>query len=216
MFLLDVGALDGVAENDAVVTPDGLLGAIRGVTPRTSVAMDWTHPDFRASAMTLDGEVLGVVEPSAGSFREEDRLLFRGVPYHTDVQVGTLVVTSGVGAVYPRGIPLGVVGELAETDAGWARSYFLEPAARPGSETHVLVLGRPEGTEMELTQEALGIEGLWGLVQDSISGPIVEPTPPPTVEVPVQPAVEPTADPFVGPGPDSTLGSIPDSSGTSP
>jgi rod shape-determining protein MreC len=168
MFILDVGALDGVDENDAVVSPDGLLGTIRGVTPRTSVAMDWTHPDFRASAMTADGEVLGVVEPSPGSFREEDRLVFRGVPYHTDVEIGTQVVTSGMGAVYPRGIPLGVVGGLAETDAGWARSYFLEPAARPGSEIHVLVLGRERGTESELAEEAFGIEGLFGPAPDSL------------------------------------------------
>jgi rod shape-determining protein MreC len=168
MFILDVGALDGVSENDAVVSPEGLLGTIRGVTPRTSVAMDWTHPDFRASAMTVGGEVLGVVEPSRGSFREEDRLLFRGVPYHTDVEVGTPVVTSGVGAVYPRGIPLGVVEGLAETDAGWARSYFIQPAARPGSETHVLVLGREGGTEADLAEEALGIEALFGPAPDSL------------------------------------------------
>jgi rod shape-determining protein MreC len=172
MFLLDAGSVDGVAENDAVVTPDGLLGVIRGVAPRTSVAMDWTHPDFRASAMTIDGTVLGVVEPSRGSFREEDRLLFRGVPYHADVEVGTPVVTSGVGAVYPRGIPLGVVGGLAETDAGWARSYWLEPAARPGSETHVLVLGRQGGVEEELTEEARGIGDLFGPSIDSLADSI--------------------------------------------
>jgi rod shape-determining protein MreC len=130
--------------------------------------MDWTHPDFRASAMTLGGEVLGVEEPSRGSFREEDRLVFRGVPYHTDVELGTPVVTSGVGAVYPRGIPLGVVEGLADTDAGWARSYFLQPAARPGSETHVLVLSREGGTEADLAEEALGIEALFGPAPDSL------------------------------------------------
>jgi rod shape-determining protein MreC len=236
MFLLDVGGLDGVAENDAVVSPDGLLGTIRGVTPRTAVAMDWTHPDFRASAMTLGGEVLGVVEPSPGSFREEDRLIFRGVPYHTDIEIGTPVVTSGVGAVYPRGIPLGIVGELAETDAGWARSYFLEPAARPGAETHVLVLGRTGGTEAELLEEALGIEGLFRASPDSVADPIAVPPAEPSVEPALEPIVAPTAEPPIapavdstpaadsasgtdatpaaGPPPDSVPGSTPDSVGT--
>ena len=220
MFLLDAGSLDGVRENHAVITPDGLLGMIRGVTPRTSVAMDWTHPDFRASAMTPDGTVLGVVEPSRGSFREEDRLVFRGVPYHANVEVGTPVVTSGVGAVYPRGIPLGVVGGLAETDAGWARSYWLEPAARPGSETHVLVLGQAGGLEQELTEEALGIEGLFAPSPDSLvdsvpAGPARTSPPAPLESVaptPVEP-VPPTPIEPVGPAlasPDS-IGSAPGS-----
>jgi rod shape-determining protein MreC len=142
VFMLDVGSVDGVQVDDPVVVADGLVGMVRSVSPRTSVAMDWTYPDFRASAMTIDGVVFGIVEPRPGAFREEDRLVFNGVPYHTPVETGIEVVTSGMGSVYPRGIPLGVVDGLAETEAGWRRSYWLEPAVRPGSATHVLVWTR--------------------------------------------------------------------------
>jgi len=48
-------------------------------------------------------------------------------------------VTSGLGGVLPRGIPLGRVESLAEADAGWRKSYWLEPFVEPGSVTHVLV-----------------------------------------------------------------------------
>ncbi|HZD05952.1 MAG TPA: rod shape-determining protein MreC, partial [Longimicrobiales bacterium] len=57
----------------------------------------------------------------------------------TDLPAGTVVLTSGLGLVYPRGIPVGRVTELAEEDAGWRRSYWLEPMVEPGSVTHVLV-----------------------------------------------------------------------------
>lgn len=155
MFMLDVGSLDGVQVDDPVVVAEGLVGTVRSVSPRTSVAMDWTYPDFRASAMTIDGLVFGIVEPRQGSFREEDRMVFNGVPYHTPVEDGIEVVTSGMGSVYPRGIPLGVVDGLAETEAGWRRAYWLLPAVRPGSATHVLVWTRSGAMDAE------SLERLW-------------------------------------------------------
>jgi rod shape-determining protein MreC len=49
-------------------------------------------------------------------------------------------VSSGVGGVYPRGIPIGtVIGELKTTE-GWARTYLVQPAVHPFDVTSVLVL----------------------------------------------------------------------------
>ncbi len=155
MFLLDVGSRDGVAVNDPVVSDGGLVGVIREVGRGTSVAMDWTHPDFRVSVMTLDGEAFGLIEPRQGAFREEDRLLLNGVPYYTSLERGTAVVTSGQGSVYPRGILVGTVDELAETEAGWRRGYWIVPAVRPAAVSHVLVM-----TEAERSEEH-PLEELW-------------------------------------------------------
>jgi rod shape-determining protein MreC len=140
MFLLDVGSEDGVGTYNPVVSGSGLVGLVREVGRRSAVAMDWTHPDFRVSAMTLGGEAFGFVEPRHGLFREEDRLLLTGVPYHTILEEGTAVVTSGRGGVYPRGILIGTVAELAEAEAGWHRAYWVEPAVRPPAANHVLVM----------------------------------------------------------------------------
>lgn len=156
MFLLDVGRDQGVEVNDPVVVSAGLVGVVREVGARSSLAMDWTHPDFRASAMTIDGEVLGIVESRRGAFREEDRLMLNGVPFQASVEDGVQVVTSGRGAAYPRGILIGTVAGVAEVEAGWRRSYWIDPAIRPGRATHVLVV-----TGRELIGEE-GLGSLWG------------------------------------------------------
>lgn len=139
MFVLDRGQVDGVVPTSLVMTEGGLIGVVRESRAETSVGMDWTHPDFRASVMTLDGAVFGIVGPERGAFREGDRLVLQGTPFHADVAEGTLLVTSGRGGVFPRGIPVGQVETLAESEAGWRKSYWVRPLVRPGGVTHVLV-----------------------------------------------------------------------------
>jgi cell shape-determining protein MreC len=138
MFLLDVGSEEGVVQGAAVVDAYGLVGEVRDVRPHTSVGMDWTHPDFRVSAMLADGMEFGLVENRRGVFREADRMVLNGMAYHESVEDGTAVLTSGLG-VFPRGIPIGRIAGVAETQAGWLKSYWLKPMVQPASVTHVLV-----------------------------------------------------------------------------
>lgn len=138
-FLVNVGSKQGVKVNSPVLAPEGLIGIVVEVQDNTAQAIDWTHTEFRASAMTVDGQAYGIIEPRRGKYREEDLLALTGAPFHTDLQPGTPIVTSGRGTVYPRGIPLGVVLGIEEADTGWRKSYLIRPAARPEAVTHVLV-----------------------------------------------------------------------------
>ena len=140
MFLLDAGKAEGVVANTPVIMGRGLLGVVRESQANNAVGMDWTHPEYRVSAMTLDGAVYGVVQATQGLFREADRLLLDGVPFHQELAPGTVLVTSALGGVYPRGIPIGTVLKEAEARAGWRRSYWLTPYVSPGEATHVLLL----------------------------------------------------------------------------
>jgi rod shape-determining protein MreC len=102
--------------------------------------MTWAHPEFRVSAFTVTGNAAGVVAPSPSNAGPEGALEFRGVPYRDSVPVGTQVLSSGLGGVYPKGIPVGTVTGVVREQAGWERVYRLLPAANPGSAAHVLVL----------------------------------------------------------------------------
>ena len=145
-FLLDVGSESGVEPYAPVIARQGLVGVVREVRAGSAIGMDWTHPDFRASAVDSDGVTYGIVESRRGEFREDDRLVFNGTVFHERVEEGTVVMTSGLGGVFqvfPRGIPIGKVVGLAEADAGWRKSYWLQPMAEVGSATHVLVGAGP-------------------------------------------------------------------------
>jgi len=116
MFILNAGADHGVKAGAPVVDRHGLVGVIREVRPKTSVGIDWTHPDFRASAMLASGTGFGMVENQRGRFREDDRLLLSGAAFYEVVPEGMLVLTSGLGNVFPRGIPIGTIDGVAEAE----------------------------------------------------------------------------------------------------
>jgi rod shape-determining protein MreC len=140
-LLLSAGSRQSVAPFNPVIAPEGLIGLVLSTTPTSSIAMTWAHPEFRVSAFTISGNALGVVAPAVeGAGTGEGALELRGVPYRDSVPLGTLVLSSGLGGVFPKGIPVGVVTGTVREEAGWERVYRLRPAANPGSTPHVLVL----------------------------------------------------------------------------
>lgn len=134
---------EAVAPFEPVVSADGLVGVVWNAGTGQASVMSWAHPEFRVSAFSADGRVFGMVAPSTGSTGPEAGLEFRSTSYRDTVAAGTAILSSGLGGVYPKGIPLGTVLGIAREQAGWERVYRLRPAANPSAVTHVLVLRSP-------------------------------------------------------------------------
>ncbi|MEX2283219.1 MAG: rod shape-determining protein MreC [Gemmatimonadota bacterium] len=139
-FMINVGSEEGVRVNSPVIAAEGLVGKVVEVRDHMSQVMDWTHPDYRASVMTVDGQSMGIAQARHDTDnREQDVLVINGAPFHTDLRPGQLVVTTGRGNIFPRGIPVGIVLAIDEADTGWRKSYLLRPMVRPEVVTSVLV-----------------------------------------------------------------------------
>jgi rod shape-determining protein MreC len=148
---LSAGSRAGVRERSLVVAPEGVVGVVQTVDPTMSLAILFAHPDFRVSAMSADGSSFGIVQPHLAktgasapqsSYLASERWLLelRGVPFRSTLKPGAVVYSSGLGGIYPRGIPVGVVlGEIKTAEA-WARTYLLRPAVNPAVISSVMVL----------------------------------------------------------------------------
>ncbi len=156
---LTVGRNEGVVAFSPVVAPEGLVGMIEAVDASTSVAIVWPHPDFRVSAMSADGTAFGIVYPHLGSGATRFLLELRGVAFRNALRPGTLIVSAGLGGVYPRGIPVGTVLSELRTAEGWARNYLLRPAVRPVDATTVMVVQPKRARE--------GVSAAWQSAVDS-------------------------------------------------
>ena len=149
---LSAGTRSGVRPFSPVVAPGGLVGMVQTADPRMSIAIMWTHPDFRVSAMATDKTAFGIVQAHQGSDADRYLLELRGVPVRSDVKKGTLIVSSGLGGVFPKGIPIGTVIDTLKSD-GYARKYLLRPAVLPPDVLSVMIL-QPQ-------RAAGGVEPVW-------------------------------------------------------
>jgi rod shape-determining protein MreC len=163
---LSAGSNAGVRERSLVVAPEGVVGLVQTVDPTLSLAILFAHPDFRVSAMSADGSAFGIVQPHVtGSgaqrdpaFLRSERYLLemRGVPFRATLKPGAVVYSSGLGGIYPKGIPVGVVmGEIKTTEA-WARTYILRPAVNPAELSAVMIL-TPQRAAAGLTNVWAGV-----------------------------------------------------------
>lgn len=147
---LTAGTRAGIKVYSPVVSPEGVVGLVQTADPSISIAILFSHPDFRASAMSGDGTSFGIVYPhlqqSLGGTGEY-LLELRGVPFRTTLPAGTMIYTSGLGGTFPRGIPIGSVLRELKTAEGWTRTYLLQPSVNPAKVNSVMVLTSQRSTQ---------------------------------------------------------------------
>ena len=162
-FVVSAGKKEGVRPLSAVVSPEGIVGLVASVDEHTSVVLSWAHPEFRASAIATDGSVVGIAAPHGAEGPAVWLLELQGVLYRKQVPAGTVIVTSGLGGVFPRGIPIGVVIGPAGEEKGWGRTYLVRPAIHPAELSHVMILNaaRPAGSDLR---------NAFTIPQDSVPG----------------------------------------------
>jgi rod shape-determining protein MreC len=153
---LTAGSTAGIKRYSPVVAPEGLVGTIQNADPTMSIAILYTHPDFRASAMSADGAAFGIVYPHADRAAGGDAYMLelRGVPTRVVLKPNSVIYTSGLGGTFPRGITIGTVIQQIATAEVWTRTYLIRPAVTPSRVTTVLVL-----TAQRVTQ---GTGNVWG------------------------------------------------------
>jgi len=151
--ILSAGSRAGVSRLSPVIAPEGLVGVVDQVDPTMSHAMLWTHPDFRVSAMSPDGTAFGIAQAHLTGATGGYLIELRGVPFRATLKPGAVIVSSGWGGVWPRGIPIGTVLQEIKTSEGWARTYLLRPAVNPADVYSVMILRRD--------RLAKGFDGIW-------------------------------------------------------
>jgi rod shape-determining protein MreC len=133
---LNRGLDEGVRTNAAVVAAGGLVGRTTVVSDSTCEVLLVTDPQLRLSARLPRTGALGIVRGSGVSLlgREEIEMLcvpeppdLTYVPKHADIAVGDRVITSGLGGLFPEGIPVGYVVTKYEHKSGLYLCATLRP-----------------------------------------------------------------------------------------
>ena len=111
-FTINAGEQHGVQENMIVYTADGLLGKVVYTSATYSRVISLIHDQSGVSAMVERTRDNGVVKAAQEGENPDDLQLFY-ISSNSDVKPGDRIITSGIGGVYPKGIPIAQVTEVS-------------------------------------------------------------------------------------------------------
>ena len=109
-IVINRGVEHGVKENMPVFSMNGLVGKISKSTTSHSRVQLLVDPNLKLSVMDRRTRVVGFLESMDG------RRLTAMIPTHAGVHAGDTLVTSGLGGIFPKGIPVGTVKEIRKSD----------------------------------------------------------------------------------------------------
>ena len=109
-MVINRGVEHGVKENMPVFSMNGLVGKISKSTKNHSRVQLLVDPNLKLSVMDRRTRVVGFLESMDG------RRLTAMIPTHAGVHAGDTLVTSGLGGIFPKGIPVGTVKEIRKSD----------------------------------------------------------------------------------------------------
>lgn len=119
------GSEEGLSENQAVITADGLVGRLSSVGLGYSQVTLVGDPECRVSALVRDTQDFGIVGPlQALPPLQQGLVQIKYLAETSQVQPGQTVVTSGLGGLFPEGI---VIGKIVDS---YSVGYGLYTEAR--------------------------------------------------------------------------------------
>ena len=133
-LVLDAGSSEGVHVGQAVIDAGGLMGQIIETTPSHSTVLLLTDPDHAVPVVVSRNGVRLIV------YGRGDHLELSDVPLNTDVKMGDVIVSSGLGGRFPAGFPVGTVTGLRPDDSRAFLVGELRPAAQLNRGRDVLLL----------------------------------------------------------------------------
>lgn len=151
-IVLNIGGREGVREGMAVSSAEGLVGVVSHVSNFTSTVklvttMDARDPNSNGIAVTAQGkenEVFGVIETydlANGTFQ------MSRIEDPDPLAVGDLIVSSGIGGVFPRGMIIGEVLDIQVGEYGLTYTATVKPAASFTDWKELFVVFEPEAEQ---------------------------------------------------------------------
>lgn len=137
-LLIDRGSRDGIRRNDPVISADGVVGRVVEVTPTASRVLLISDSRSAVGVILQRSRDAGVVEGKGGA-----TLQLNYLSRETPVRVGDVVVTSGLGGVFPRGLVMGRVARIIREEGALMQEAVLDPAAPLDRLEELLVIVGP-------------------------------------------------------------------------
>ena len=142
-IIIDVGTSDGVTQGMPVVTDRGLVGRIVEVSSRSSKVLLITDVSSSVNAIIQSSRATGILEGKA-----DGGLVMKYIPQTVTVNIGDIILTSGLGATFPKRLVIGQVTAVHKRDIELFQQAEIKPTADFDRLEIVLIITNFEPIEM--------------------------------------------------------------------
>ncbi|MFD3449552.1 rod shape-determining protein MreC [Microbacteriaceae bacterium 4G12] len=149
LISIDQGAQQGVKKDMAVITDKGLIGKVKSVSQFTSSVelLSSLNRTNRISAVVQDDtSIFGLIE---GYNKDKQALEFTKIPSDAKLKKDQIVVTSGLGGIFPKDLVIGTIIDVTPDDYGLTQTAYVKPAADLNDIDNVMVARRTMPTAEE-------------------------------------------------------------------
>jgi rod shape-determining protein MreC len=159
LLILNKGSADGLKRDDAVITPDGIVGRLREVYPHTSLLLEISDETSGAGVMLENARLQGVLRGDAYG-----QTVIQNMLPDARIQPGQAVVTSGGDQIFPAGLAVGAVEKvIPEKEHAPLVNVVVRPAVNLDAVRGVLVIASmgdqmPKQEEQDIAQSELDQE----------------------------------------------------------
>ncbi|MCG6793645.1 rod shape-determining protein MreC [Geobacillus sp. YHL] len=153
-IIINKGEQHGVKKDMAVITPAGLVGKVQHASQFTSTVqlLSALDQNNRISAYIQGKEnVFGLIE---GYDEKRRELLLGEIPIDAKVEKRQKVLTSGLGGVFPKGLPIGEVTEIKPDQYGLTKVVYVKPFANLYDIDDVMIVKRTIDVALQEKEEA--------------------------------------------------------------
>jgi rod shape-determining protein MreC len=141
-IFIDKGTDAGFTSDLAVITPEGVVGKILAVFPRSAQVLLVTDPSSGVGVTLAQSRVQGVLKGGSNNLGN-----IQYVMNEESVAPGEAVVTSGLDRIYPKGLPVGTVVTVG--NSGIYKDIVVKPAVDLSRLEMVLVVLKPGATPQQ-------------------------------------------------------------------
>lgn len=132
---IDKGSASGISPGMPVVNQTGAIGQVLSCSATTSTVRLISDEQSSVSAMIQVSRAQGMLQGSI-----DGTLHLQYIRTDQTVNVGDIVVTSGLGGVFPKGLPIGKVSVVEGSPASSYYEITVEPFGRPDNYEEVLIV----------------------------------------------------------------------------
>jgi rod shape-determining protein MreC len=142
---IDKGRKHDLYVNQPVICVNGVIGKVKFVGPDNSIVETLENRGFTISALDVKTGIYGII-------KQKGSLMFDYVKVTDEINIGDSIFTSGMSSIYPKGILIGTVSKIHQTDDLFFRKVFVTSSVQTNRLTSVYIIFGEQISDLEKSQ----------------------------------------------------------------